>query len=170
MGQPLVGGKFEAEVQRAEVGRVSSGSNGLVKNPGQLPPPTAGTSLPTPSPGHLSSQDDSTSILIAPGPLSSPASCLCPSCHVSPSHEPHALGSSRRDHLPSVPRRVFAHVPLSRQWVRTASHLGHCLPSLRPCSANAPSEKPPLATGHVHHRASPYTTYGDLHSKNEMSC
>ena len=60
--------------------------------------------------------------------------------------------------------------PFPGNGVPTSAHRGHSLPSLRPCSANAPSEKPPLATGHVHHGASPYTTYRDLHSKNEMSC
>ena len=66
------------EAERAQVGRVSSENDGLVKNPGQLPPPATGTSLPTPSLGHLSSQDDSASILTAPGPVSSQEPCLLP--------------------------------------------------------------------------------------------
>ena len=78
MGQSWVGGEFEAEVERVQVGRVSSENDGRVKNPGQLRPPATGTSLPTPSPGHLSSQDDSASILTAPRPVSSQEPCLLP--------------------------------------------------------------------------------------------
>lgn len=78
MGQPWAGGELEAEEERAQVRRDSSESDGRVKNPRQLPPLAMGTSLPTPSPGHLSFQDDPASFLTAPGPVSPQEPCLLP--------------------------------------------------------------------------------------------
>lgn len=100
------------------------------------------------------------------GPLQ-PCSCLCPSHHISPNHELLTSGPALTT-LSLRPHRGLAHVFFEGEGSKIGwSHLGHSTSS---GPAQPMPSEPPLATGHVHHRASPYTTYGDLHSKNEMSC
>lgn len=173
MGQPWVGGEFEAEVERAQVGRASSDSDGRVKNPGQLPPPATSTSLPTPSPGHLSSQDDSASILTAPGPVSSQEPCLLPLSQPSLLTQPGASCSGfQASGPPSLcptqglctcsPFWVTGSPP-QRTWVTPYLPSGPAQPML-------PLRSPPwpLATSIMGLLLIP--RYRDLHSKNEMSC
>ena len=119
-------------------------SNGPVKNPGQLPPPPIRTSLPSPSPDHLPSQDGGSSSLIASGPLLSQEPCPLPLPYLSPLIQLWTQTTFPPSYPGSLHVRSFFQV-----WGPTCVHLGHSSPSPSPCSSNASSEKLSSATGYI---------------------